>query len=152
MNQSLTERFEAKFKRGSDAECWLWLGARHGKGYGHFSCFGRGEKAHRVSYSLYVGEIPHGLMVLHRCDTPACVNPKHLFVGTNADNMADMKAKGRGNGPRGESQHLAKLNESAVRAIRAAPPRNGRKLAAQYGVSPTEISAVRKGRIWRHVQ
>lgn len=152
MKQSLTDRFEAKYSASSYANCWPWLGAHHGKGYGHFQLKGKCEKAQRVSYSLYVGDLKPGLLVMHKCDNPPCVNPAHLFLGTNAENMADMKAKGRGNGPRGVAQHLSKLTEQDVREIRATPPRNGRKLAARYGVSPTTISAIRKRQTWGHVQ
>ena len=74
--------------------CWQWLGATHA-GYGVFGFNRQMMRAHRVSYELYVGPIPPGLSVLHRCDNPPCTNPDHLFVGTQLDNMRDMCAKGR---------------------------------------------------------
>lgn len=132
--------------------CWLWLGSLHGKGYGHFRLNGNVEKAHRAGFALFKSDIPGGMQVLHRCDVRCCVNPEHMFVGTHQDNMADMVAKGRARAPQGEKHSAAKLTDDAVRTIRNAPPRNGRKLAKQYGVSPTVISAVRKGHIWRHIQ
>ena len=74
--------------------CWLWVGANNER-YGLFSCFGRVMKAHRASWHLFVGPIPPGLHVLHKCDNPLCVRPDHLFLGTHVDNMADMARKGR---------------------------------------------------------
>lgn len=77
--------------------CWLWIGANGVFGYGQFRHEGRKQQAHRVSYQLFIGPIPPGLLVLHKCDVPACVNPHHLFVGTDADNVHDMMKKGRMN-------------------------------------------------------
>lgn len=146
-------RFEAKFR--VTPGCWPWLGAKHGKGYGHFKIptgkgDGKVEKAQRVSYSLYIGEIPHGMMVLHRCDNPGCVNPDHLFLGTNADNMADMKAKGRGNGPRGAACHFTKLADEQVITIRS-DSRKGVEIAKHYGVSAALVSDIRNRKCWKHI-
>ncbi len=75
--------------------CWLWLRARIPEGYGHIAVDGKNLGAHRVSYETFVGPIPDGLWVLHRCDTPPCINPRHLFLGTHKQNVADSAAKGR---------------------------------------------------------
>ena len=78
--------------------CWVWRGKilKPGMGYGLASQHAKWQLAHRLSYKTFVGPIPDGMQVLHRCDTPACVNPDHLYLGTQADNMKDMTAKGRG--------------------------------------------------------
>lgn len=83
---------------GPDA-CWPFVGARHVFGYGEFRTGCRAYRAHRLAYEVAYGGIPIGLHVLHRCDNPPCCNPRHLFLGTNADNQADMRAKGRGYAP-----------------------------------------------------
>ena len=78
---------------GSD--CWHWVGARKAFGYGTMTYAGRTQFAHRLSYKAFVGEIPDGLSVLHKCDNASCVNPDHLWLGTYSDNRRDCQAKGR---------------------------------------------------------
>lgn len=90
---TIRERFWAKVRRGDG--CWEWTAARSAAGYGWFKGAAGPELAHRVAWRLERGEIQAGLFVLHRCDNPRCVRPDHLFLGTNADNMADMVQKGR---------------------------------------------------------
>jgi hypothetical protein len=136
--------------------CYLWEGCTTKNGYGiiKHKQARHNNGAHRVAWELANGPIPDGLLVLHRCDTPLCVNPKHLFLGTHQDNMADMHAKRRGSKLRGEQKWNAKLTEDDVREIRAAY-RNGntsrRKLAAQFGMSRTHIGNIVRGEKWKHV-
>jgi hypothetical protein len=150
--------FWAKVQRGSAAECWNWQASRKGHGYGVFSVTKsplRGTfRAHRVAYYLTHGPIGADSVVMHSCDNPACCNPAHLFLGSQQENMADMWRKGRGKpgcGVRGEKNRLAKLNEAAIRLIRASKC-PGIELAQNYGVTPTLITRIRKGKAWSHVQ
>ena len=145
------ERFWAMVDRSG--ECWLWAGTRLPHGYG---VFGRGRRdegrayAHRWLWESMNGSIPEGLCVLHHCDNPPCVNPDHLFLGTHADNMADMISKGRQRyAPvRGEDHPSAKLTWDEVRAIRSGGE-DALLLAARYGVTRNHIYNVRSMRTWR---
>lgn len=96
LTDSLKERFESKYIPEPMSGCWLWLDKLTRDGYGQMTYKMKSMRAHRWSYSIHVGPIPNGLLVCHKCDTPACVNPKHLFVGTVKDNTEDMIKKGRG--------------------------------------------------------
>lgn len=88
------ERFWPRITK-SDG-CWIWPGAKNADGYGDVAILGTKRKAHRLAWEVTKGPIPEGLFVCHKCDNPPCVNPDHLFVGTNSDNMRDMSSKGRG--------------------------------------------------------
>ena len=133
--------------------CWEWTGYKNDKGYGVLNLGGERILAHRFAYKL-VAEIPDGMFVLHRCDNPGCVRVKHLFLGTKADNNADMTAKGRarrGTNMDGTDNHQAKLNEADVRAIRASQE-SGPVLSRRYGVTNTTIWGIRKRLIWKHIE
>ena len=147
----LDERFRRQFEQGTG--CWEWLGSRNWAGYGIINANKKKTMAHRVSYALTYGEVPLGLFVLHRCDNRACVRPDHLFLGTQADNNADMGAKGRrrGGSLAGTINPKAKLTELDVRAIRRSLAM-GIDLARKYGVTPANISDVRNGHTWRHLK
>ena len=97
--KTIEERFWPKVEMGK--KCWEWVGGKDGDGYGVLRV-GSAEcnfiKAHRVSFLIHYGEIPHGLVVCHTCDNPSCVNPKHLFIGSRKDNTRDMLKKGRARG------------------------------------------------------
>lgn len=98
MSAALEERFWSKVDKTDD--CWVWVAAKTGGGYGYIGVAGgKIARAHRISYEWAKGPIPEGLFVCHTCDNRACVNPEHLFVGTHSDNMKDMMAKGRKHKP-----------------------------------------------------
>jgi hypothetical protein len=138
--------------------CWLWLAKVNNKGYGMIGRGGPGfVLAHRLSWEMANGKIPESACVLHTCDTPACVRPEHLRLGSHADNMRDMHEKERGKfiAHLGESNGQSKLTEVLVRAIRKAYAAGGvtqAQLAVQYGVSKALISFVVTRRSWRHVE
>jgi hypothetical protein len=153
------QRFWAKVNKTDG--CWLWTAATQ-NGYGVLTVpKGFERKAHRFSWTLHTGRpIPPGIEICHKCDTPLCVRPMHLFEGTHADNMQDMAAKGR-NGSithpektcRGMTRPAAKLTDDIVRAIRAAVASGATQasLAVRYNVTQTLISMVARRAIWRHV-
>ena len=136
-------------------ECWEWKGARNNRGYGHKVVRGKLTKTHRLAYQWAYGAIPHGLHVLHRCDNPPCCNPEHLFLGTHAENMADMKDKGRAVGSKGQENHTALLSEEQVREIRFGDHGNKygkyNRLADRYDVSRNVIARIVRGETWKHI-
>jgi hypothetical protein len=136
--------------------CILWRGTLRKDGYGViFKSRRQGKQrlvlAHRFAWEITYGTIPSNLQVLHRCDTPGCVNPSHLFLGTMSENMKDKASKGRHFF--GSNHNFAKLTESDIAAIRLAY-KNGisqMKLARQYGVCVGNISMIVRRLSWKHV-
>lgn len=118
-------RMESDIFYEPNTGCWLWGGPLNDKGYGSTTYLGRKDRAHRASYSEYIAPIPPGLFVLHKCDVPSCVNPNHLFVGTQIDNMQDCSRKRR---------NRPVLTPEQVRAIRA-ETRSYERAKADYRVS-----------------
>lgn len=123
-------------------------------GYGRFWIGSRRILAHRFSYEHYVGDIPDGLCVLHKCDNPACVNIEHLFLGTHQENMTDRDKKGRFVTLRGSQNGSSILNEDDVREIRQKIKSGATDctLGKEYGVTAENISHIRKNKTWRHVE
>lgn len=111
------QRFLEKVVIHEPTGCWIWMSVRTPVGYGRFTLNGKKFGAHRASVILFKGENPDGLYVCHKCDTPACVNPDHLFLGTCQDNTDDCVAKGRRNYEHGESRYNAKLSNKDVISI-----------------------------------
>ncbi len=137
-----------------DNECWEWTGKLYRNGYGCFHICNMGFLAHRISYELYYGYIDKELSVCHKCDNRKCVNPSHLFLGTQKDNMKDMAAKGRASKLKGEQRWNRKLTDEAIVDIRKNYiPHTGEgiRLANKYRVSTQIIYNAAHGRIWRHI-
>lgn len=145
----LRERF-ARFTK-DEGSCLVWTGCKNPKGYGRVNVGGGStELAHRAAWRLAHGEVPDGLCVLHRCDNRACVRIEHLFIGTPADNSADMVAKGRAPNTRGERSGKAKLSGAQVAEMRRqhASGRPQRAIAADFGVHPAHASRIINGKRW----
>ncbi len=141
------ERFNTHWTPEPYSGCWLWTArTRHG-GYGGAKHNGKTVIAHRLAWELYKGEIPQGTCVLHRCDTPSCVNPAHLFIGTLADNTRDMVAKGRANGCIGHSTKLSPVQVLEIRNKAGTL----RALGREYGVDYRTIASIRKRRTWKQI-
>lgn len=147
-------RFWSKVAIRGAEDCWLWTGALFSDGYGVFGMKGRARRTHRVAWEFSYGPIPAGMLVCHHCDTPACCNPLHLFLGTPRDNVLDMVAKDRACRTVGEERWSSKLTEDAVRDIRARYAAGGmtqQQLADEYGVTFQNISWIVRRKSWKHV-
>lgn len=147
-HKSLRERFEQKYQPVTETGCWLWTASLGPRGYGNFNRAGSIERAHRVSFELYVGPIPNDLSVLHKCDTPTCVNPAHLFLGTQLENVVDRQMKERN--ARGERMATSRLTEHDVRMIRADDGTYA-DIARRFDVHQTTVRNVLLRKTWRHI-
>jgi len=148
---TLRERFDAKYVVDQESGCWLWQGSCDGCGYGTIGITtAKNGRAHRIAWLLYRGEIPTGQNILHRCDVRCCVNPDHLFMGTQADNILDMIAKDRDRHLSGEENGRAKLTIAQVKEIKASIE-PGTSLALRFNVTPGMIGHIRHGRSWKEI-
>ncbi len=153
INSKVVQRFEGKFFKDVDTDCWNWNAGKTGKGYGQFKLKGKYVQAHRFSYLYYVGEYPEYLHVLHTCDNPLCVNPDHLFLGTNTSNMQDKVLKSRCNHKSGEKHHKAKLTMHQVRRIRefASVEVSYRELSNLFSVDTSTIRRIVENKRYKEV-
>jgi hypothetical protein len=138
------ERFEAHVQR--TASCWLWTASTRSAGYGQFWDGERIRLAHRFAYEQAYGPVPDGLRVLHECDNPLCVRPDHLWLGTQAENLADMRAKGRA-----APQPGTKLTRELAAEIRrrCADGETQQSVADSIGTTRSNVSSIVRGRTWR---
>jgi hypothetical protein len=150
----IESRFHANYEIITETGCWLWKGWYDKNGYGMMKIghmddkSRRNEFAHRVSWIIHHGHIPKGLFVLHHCDTPCCVNPHHLFLGTQTDNMQDASKKQRI--PMGDRSNLAKLTEGQVISIRESHDKP-KILANKFKVTRNNIYLIKSNQTWRYL-
>lgn len=147
--RSTPEKF---WKRVNKTEyCWIWMGAHQKDGYGILTYHQKGYLAHRLSYELCNGLIPDGLYVCHTCDNPSCVNPSHLYLGTQSDNMKDRARRGRNNQTRANHPR-AKFSEKEIEIIRTnytGMRGEQRRLARKYNVAESTIRSIVKFINWK---
>ena len=159
MDEKTLARFWAKVNKDGPVPsqrpdlgpCWVWTAYCIEQGYGRFRMPDQSEYAHRVAYQLLFGPIPEGLCVLHDCDNPPCV--RHLYLGTQLDNAADRKARGRTADRRGERSGATKLTNEVVRSLRVeyAGGSTQQELSDVYGLTQSAVSRIVNRRTWSHV-
>ena len=143
------QRFTKKFIVNNKTNCWEWIACIHPNGYGQFLLNNKKCAAHRVSYELHVGKIPDDLLVCHTCDVKNCVNPNHLFLGTQQENVDDMIKKGRANKAKGSKSGNAKLNESQARVIKKLLASiSVKEVAGLFSASKNTVHRIKNGTHW----
>jgi hypothetical protein len=136
------QRFMDKVSPEPNSGCWLWVGGVASSGYGMFWRGGKVDTAPRQSYRMFCGEITDDLHIMHKCDVRLCVNPDHLSLGTNADNVADKTHKGRA---------AKKLTPEQVLLMRTMPTVSKRKLAKEFDVDRRMVQFILRGKNWSHI-
>ncbi len=147
---AIRNNLESAYEPITESGCWIWMRALSSSGYGTLQVDGKTVLAHRHMYETCAGTIPEGMHVLHKCDIRCCVNPAHLFLGTNADNVADRVAKGRQSPLQGEQHGNAKLTEAQVISIRE-DHRTLRVIGEEYGVTLSNVFLIRHRAAWGHI-
>ena len=145
----LSSKIAENSLRIPESGCWIWMSTIEKSGYGRVCAGKKPFFAHRVSYELKYGEIPQGMMALHHCDVRCCVNPDHIFVGTQQDNMTDKVRKNRQ--AKGCRHGNAKLTEDQAREIKFSSEVST-KLAAKFGYSASMIREIKNGNLWKHLE
>lgn len=147
------QRFLRECDHGSYAECWTWRGMVNTNGYGRFSLADNHRLAHRVAFEMFIGPVPEGMVVCHSCDNRLCVNPFHLWLGTQADNVQDAVRKGRHRVPdtAGERNGNRKLDWEKVAIIRSMVAGGAPKflVARAFQVSPSTVGGIVSNKTWR---
>jgi len=151
---SAKDRFMRMVDARDHASCWKFLGWSSSRGYGQYTVAGKKHNAHKASYLLFIGKIPDGIVVRHKCDNPSCVNPSHLELGTHQDNMNDRRDRQRG--ARGDRYNsgTAKLNPVAVAVMRHMYSRGLKSQSAlgrAYGVTQGAVWRVVHGKNWGYL-
>jgi len=151
INSKLLRRFFGKIAKNKESGCWEYTGAKV-DGYGQIILFSNGKKknvrAHRLSWEIHYSDIPEGLVVCHKCDNRKCVNPEHLFLGTQADNSADMVAKGRQ--AKGSKNNKAKVTEEDVKKIISLRDSGFtcKQVGEMFNLSKSQVSKIHNRQFW----
>jgi hypothetical protein len=152
-NKTLAERFHEKIIPVTESGCHIWIGSEARGGYGQIKIHGKKQLAHRVSYAMCNGEVPASLDVLHACDVPCCVNPDHLFLGSDSDNQKDSVRKGRAYFSNHPDRLQWKPRKLTVEQARAIALSRGplSDTAKEFGISKCHVSSIRLRRVWANV-
>lgn len=147
------KRFWSKVNRLGDEDCWEWTAVRNADGYGRFQLYRKIVSSHRASYLMFCGPIPSGMVVMHTCDNPPCVNPAHLVLGTQLENVRDCAAKNRRANLKGEAHGMAFLTEKIVNAIRDAVASgfSQAEMGRAFGIRKGLVCDLVSRRTWRHI-
>ena len=147
------ERIYTSSSVNKETECWEWSAHRNSGGYGTINAGGKVQLAHRLSYRLFKRPIPEGMCVCHRCDNPCCVNPDHLWLATNAENVRDRDEKGRLDCRVGENNGNAKITEVVAFDIveLLSEGQGPAEIARKLGVGPGIVYSIKYNRTWKHI-
>jgi len=153
LDDGLISRFKASYVELGPDECWPWLRSLAAKGYGQIKRTGERKQffAHRVAFELATGIEPGKKQVCHSCDNMKCVNPKHLFIGTQKDNLQDMKRKNRHLFGEKNNQHVLSEKE-VLQILTLKGVASQRDLAVRYGVCQSTIAKIHLGQRWQHLK